>query len=65
MVYRTFPKWYPSRLTPVPDRLRCSAITHGYPTAEALKAGPKAEAFKAQTIRPRPKRPRPSMRQRP
>ena len=59
MGYLTFPKWYPSRLTPVPDRLRCSAITHGYPTAEALKArtkgrgleGPdhKAEAQEAQT----------------
>ena len=59
MVYLTDLNWYPSRLTPVPDRLRCSAITHGYPPAEALKArtkgrdleGPnhKAEAQKAQT----------------
>ena len=54
MDYLTDLNWYPSRLTPVPDRLRLSATT-----AEALKArtkgrgleGPdhKAEAQEAQT----------------
>ena len=54
MDYLTYLNWYPSRLIPVPDRLRLSATT-----AEALKArtkgrgleGPdhKAEAQEART----------------
>ena len=52
--------WHPSRLTPVPDRHILAATT-----AEALRARTKARGLEGPDLRQRPKRPRPSMRQRP